>query len=133
MSMTAPPAQRVSFFTELLPYLGRADIRGRIDTRTAWFLGTNAESGAWWVPELLIPYYPQSSWRAVSSFATAQVFGATDFVAIAGVGSDAARLDPRNNPAHQKLVGITGYDWGSTLKEVTDGPANTIYLMQVAP
>jgi len=133
LSMQAQPAQRVSFFAELLPHLGRGDIRGQIDTRHAWFEGANADAGEWWVPELLVPYYPQASWRAKTPFASARVFGGTDFVAIAGVGADAARLDPRANPRHQKLVGITGYDWGSGIKDVTDGLDKTIYLMQVAP
>jgi hypothetical protein len=133
LNMAAPPAQRVSFFTELLPYLGRADIKHRIDPRKAWFDESNAEAGEWWVPELLVPYYPQSAWRAVTPFAAERVFGGTDFVAIAGVGADAARYDPARNPAHKKLAGITGYDWGSDVKDVTDGLANTIYLMQVAP
>ena len=30
-------------------------------------------------------------------------------------------------------MGISGYDWGSKVEEVTDGPANTIYLIQVPP
>jgi hypothetical protein len=32
-----------------------------------------------------------------------------------------------------KLIGISGYDWGSEVGEVTDGLENTIYLMQVPP
>src|SRR5262249_14735379 len=74
-----------------------------------------------------------SSWRAASPFATARVFGGTDFVAISGVGADAARYDPVRNPEHKKLAGITGYDWESKVADVTDGLSNTIYLRQVAP
>src|SRR5207249_1932268 len=132
------------FFAELLPYLGRPINGTPINTGFAWYYSDprtdpkeaatcrNAEAAGGWVPEFLVPYYPPSSWRATSQLAPEHVFGGTNFVAIAGVGPDAARYNP-SNPAHQKLVGISGYDWGSKVEEVTDGLANTIFLMQVPP
>ena len=59
-----------------------------------------------------------------------RVFGGTNYVAIAGIGLDAARYDPKSEA---KKVGITGYEWGSKVEEVTDGLENTIYLMQTPP
>ena len=45
------------------------------------------------------------------------MLGGTNYVAIAGVGADAARFNPKD-PSYQKLVGISGYDWGSAVEEV---------------
>ncbi len=142
-----PPNTRVSFFVELLPHLGpqRAALADTIKITHAWNESDpkneilNLEAAEEWVPELLVPAYPQSAWRATSPFvARGRVLGGTNYVAIAGVGLDSARYDP-NNPLYAKKVGITGYDWGSKvdpaakINEVPDGLANTIYLMQTPP
>ncbi|MDB5311107.1 MAG: hypothetical protein JWO38_5309 [Gemmataceae bacterium] len=137
LNLPYPPVQRLSFFAELLPHLrGREGIAAALNRGVAWYddskTSKNAEAAGAWVPELLVSYYPQSAWRATSPLAPEHTFGGTNFVAIAGIGADAARYEPAN-PAHQKLVGISGYNWGSKVEEVTDGLANTIYLMQVPP
>ncbi len=132
-----PPFQRVSFFYELLPYLGRGPLKDSLHPRLAWYDEKNLpapghdRAGAW-IPELLVPYYPQPAWRATSPLAPDHVLGATNYVAIAGIGLDIARATP-TSPEFKKLVGITGYDWGSKVVEITDGAANTIYLMQTPP
>jgi hypothetical protein len=83
------------------------------------------------VPELLVPTYPQTAWRATSPLVPdGRVLGGTNYVGIAGVGLNAARYDPKAEP---KKVGIAGYEWDSTLEEVTDGLEHTIYLMQTPP
>ena len=84
------------------------------------------------MPELLAPHLPPSSWRAASPYADGRSLGATNFVGIAGVGRDAAR-DTAADPQQARRMGVVGYDWGSRLEEITDGPANTIYLMTVPP
>lgn len=127
-----PPVQRVSFFVELLPYMGREQLASTVNKNLAWYDEKNLEAGGAWVPELLVPDYPQSAWRAHSPYASDHVLGATNYVAIAGVGVDVARADP-NHKDFKKLVGITGYGWGSKAEEVTDGLSNTIYLMQTPP
>jgi hypothetical protein len=127
-----PPAQRASFFVELLPALGRAGLRQSIDPAQGWLADRNVPVAGSWVPELLVTYYPQSAWRATSPLAPDFTFGGTNFVAVAGVGHDAPRLDPKK-PSDAKRAGITGYDWGSKLEEVSDGPENTIYLLQTPP
>ena len=45
---------------------------------------------------------------------------------------DAARLNPKN-PADAKKVGLIGYGCGSKPEEVTDGLANTMYMIQMPP
>jgi flagellar basal body-associated protein FliL len=132
LGISYPPIQRLSFFVELLPYLGRESLTNGLVRELSWTDPANLSAAESWVPELLVPYYDQSSWRASSPLAPEHVFGGTNFVAITGVGRDAARYDPKN-PAFQKLVGLCGYDWGSPVAEVTDGLENTIFLMQVPP
>jgi len=127
-----PPEQRVSFFAELLPFLGKGGIRAQINEKKAWYSQDNLAAAENWVPEFLVPYYPQDSWRATNPMAAGRVLGATNYAAPAGLGLDAARFNP-NDAAQAKLVGITGYDWGSKPEDVKDGLANTIYLLQLPP
>jgi hypothetical protein len=134
------PAYRVSFFAELLPYMGHDGLSRGLQRDLAWFDDTrkggtgasNVSIAEAWVPELLVPYYPPSAWRATSPFAPGRVLGGTNFVGVAGIGRDAARLNPKD-PVNGWKAGMTGYDWGSKPEEVTDGLANTIYLMQAPP
>ena len=125
-----PPAQRVSLFVDLLPYMGRGQLSSMVNKNYAWYafeqeapdptgrlgrvLVDNLSPGGEWVPELLVPDYPQSAWRATSPYAPDTVFGATNYVAIAGVGLDIARVDP-NDPRvqdegrhHRLRVGVEG-------------------------
>jgi hypothetical protein len=145
------PVTRVSFFHELLPYMGRGELARRIDPRHAWFAQEfekpdpmaphkppvvkvdNLTPATEWVPELLVPYYPQSAWRAsMPDYAPNHTLGATNYVAVAGVGLNIARKDP-HSPEYKTKVGMTGYAWGSRVEEVSDGLSNTIYLLQTPP
>ncbi|MGL4419710.1 MAG: DUF1559 domain-containing protein, partial [Gemmataceae bacterium] len=128
-----PPDQRMSLFVELLPYIGKGPLRSIIqDKKHAWYAKENIAAAQTWVPEFLVPYYPQSSWRANHPLAEGRSLGGTNYVAVAGVGLDAARYNP-TDPAFAKLAGITGYDWGSKPAEITDGLSNTMYMLQVPP
>lgn len=128
-----PPEQRVSFFAELLPFLGKGNLRAQIqEKKHPWYAAENLSAAETWVPEFLVPYYPQDSWRATHPLAQGRVLGATNYAAPAGLGLDAARYNP-NDPAQAKLVGITGYDWGSKPEDVKDGLSNTIYMVQLPP
>jgi len=131
--LTRPPRSRVSFFYELLPLLGHNEVASQIDPQLPWYDEKNLSAAEVWLPQVLCPWYPTSEWRASSPLVPdGRLVGATHFVAIAGVGLDAARYDPKN-PEFARKVGITGYDWGSTIEEITDGLDKTIYLMQTAP
>lgn len=152
LGLEYPPIQRVSLFAELLPHLGRGGLAAQIDRNAAWYAleydpvdpmnpnvaprkrVDNVTPGGEWVPELLVPSYPQSAWRATSQYAPDHTFGATNYVAIAGTGLGAAREDPNStDPAVKKRLGMTGYNWGSRAEDVADGLANTIYMMQTPP
>ena len=127
------PDHRVSFMVNLLPHLGRGALRQSIqDQKFSWYAKENDLAATTWVPEFLVPYYPQSSWRASSPLVPNKTFGATNYVGITGLGLDSARYDP-NDPVLAKKVGITGYGWGSKPGEITDGMSNTIYMLQVPP
>jgi hypothetical protein len=133
MGLKYPPQTRVSFFAELLPYLDRGAQAVMIDKDLAWNDEKNLLAAESWVPELLVPLYPQSAWRATSPLVTeGRVMGGTNYVGIAGVGRDAPRYDS-TNPALAKKLGIAGYEWGSRIEEVKDGLDKTIYLMQTPP
>ena len=130
-----PPDHRTSFIVELLPYLNHGGLRSQIqEKKFAWYDNKNMKAATTWIPELLVPYYPQSAWRAHHPLAEQgqAALGATNFVALSGLGLDSARFNP-TKPEHAKLVGITGYDWGSNPAEITDGMSNTIYMIQVPP
>lgn len=133
-----PPDTRVSFIAELLPHMGRGDLARTLKPGLAWFDKDNLpapgldRAGAW-VPELLVPDYPQSAWRAVSPMAPDHVMGATNYVAIAGSGINIAREDPSSPTFPKTKVGMTGYGWGSKPADVTDGLSNTVYMMQTPP
>lgn len=137
LGLEYPPVQRTSLFVDLLPFMGREQLARSINKNLAWYDKQNLpepgidRAGAW-VPELLAPYYPQTAWRATSPFAPDHVLGATNYVAVAGVGLDIPRVDP-NRPENQKLVGMTGYNWGSKPEDVKDGLSNTIYMLQTPP
>jgi uncharacterized protein (TIGR03067 family)/predicted Zn finger-like uncharacterized protein len=132
--MPFPPEQRVSFLADLLPFLGKGGLRSTIqEKKFPWYAKENLPAAESWVPEFLVPYYPQTAWRASHPMAEGKVLGATNFVGLAGLGLDAARYNPNSNPEHAKKVGISGYDWGSTPAEITDGMSNTIYLIQAPP
>jgi hypothetical protein len=130
-----PPDTRVSFFAELLPFMGRVGLAANIDKNLAWFDEKNLPAAEAWVPELLVPSYPQSAWRATSPHVPeGRVLGGTNYVAIAGIGLDVARYGPGHPKFDPKKAGLVGYDWGSNLQtEVPDGTSNTIYLMQTPP
>ena len=127
------PDHRVSFMVNLLPHLGRGALRQSIqDQKFSWYAKENDLAATTWVPEFLVPYYPQSSWRASSPLVPNKTFGATNYVGITGLGLDSARYDP-SDPVLAKKVGITGYGWGSKPGEISDGMSNTIYMIQVPP
>jgi prepilin-type processing-associated H-X9-DG protein len=58
--------------------------------------------------------------------------GATHFVGIAGVGIDAADYSARDEAVAKKL-GVFGYDRRTTVKDITDGLSNTVFMVQVPP
>jgi hypothetical protein len=132
LSRPWPPHQRVSWMAELLPFVGQEDLARRIDRKKSWRDEENLKHGLVLVPQFLNPAYPRTSWRALVPSLGVRDQAATHVAGVAGVGLDAADYDPRN-PDQAKKMGIFGYDRQTSLKDVTDGAANTIYMIQVPP
>ncbi len=129
------PEDRCSFFVPLLKSMSnRTAIYDKVDIEgQPWYGAKNLEAAETWIPELLVPDYPSTAWRANSELVSdGRTLGATNFVALAGVGLDSARYDPKD-PALAKKVGLMGYDHGSKFDDITDGLSNTIFLIQVPP
>ena len=121
MGLRYKPETRVSFFAELLPYMDRAALAVAVDRDLAWF-DENEPAGR----------------RGVGAGTARPALPAI------GLAGDLARTWPgprvrrhelrrhrRHRPGRRPLrpeerraprkVGITGYDWGSKVEEVTDG------------
>ncbi|MCX7699385.1 MAG: DUF1559 domain-containing protein, partial [Gemmataceae bacterium] len=126
-----PPHTRVSWMVELLPFLGKAEVRANIDTKKPWRAPQNLAAATNWVPELLNPAYPRSSWVARLPSLPEYTLGATHYVGLAGIGLDAADLP--DTPENRKRLGLFGYDRPTNLDDVPDGLSSTIYMITVPP
>ena len=58
-----------------------------------------------------------------------ETLGATHFVGVGGLGLDSPSLAA--TPASQSKLGVFGYDRTTQMKDITDGPANTIAVLMV--
>jgi len=133
LSRTWPPNQRVSWMAGLLPYLGYQEVYNDIQFKDSWRAEQNMKQGSVLIPAFLNPRYPRPTWRAhPASVGVARDLGATHFVGIAGVGVDAADW-PANDPGTAKKLGVFGYERRTTVKDISDGMANTAYMIQVPP
>jgi hypothetical protein len=130
LTRTWAPNQRVSWMAGLLPFLGQEDLARLIVKEKSWRDDENLKVGAVLVPQFVDPTYPPSSWRARVPTLGVRDLGATHFVGMAGVGLNAADYDPKNEATRKKL-GVFGYDRQTNVKDITDGLANTIYILQV--
>jgi len=122
---------RVSWMVDLLPYLGKSDIAGQIDTKKSWREDPNIHAGTNWVPQFLNPAYPRSSWQAHVPSLPGYAFGATHYTALGGIGPDAAEL--ADTPANRSRLGLFGYDRVTDFNDIPDGASNTIYLITTPP
>ena len=127
------PKQRISWFAELLPYLGseQAFLSNGIDREKSWNDPANLAAAATLVPQFLNPNYPPHTWW-VRYPTIMQPTAATHYVGIAGIGADAAEYSA-NDPATAKKLGVFGYDRTTRVQDITDGVSNTILMAQVPP
>ena len=125
------PSQRVSWMAELLPYLGQGNLYSQIDRAQSWRDPVNVGSASTLIPQFLSPNTEPASWW-VKYPEVSDPVAATHFVGIAGVGMDAASY-AANDPAVADKIGIFGYDRPTSVRDITDGAANTILMAQVPP
>lgn len=122
-----PAHERVSFFRELLPYIGDDryfTLRESIDAEKSWNDPANVNYARILVPHFLNPAVgPNSSYVKVRGVDSP--LAVTHFVGMAGVGPDAAYYDKKDPRA-----GMFGYDRQTTIEDVKDGLSNTIYMIE---
>jgi hypothetical protein len=128
-----PPDTRVSFFAELLPFLGPepAAIQKQINSAKSWRDPDNLNAASSLIPQLLDPSTPANTWW-VRLPKLGRDVATTQYVGIAGIGLDAAEYKA-DDPAVVAKRGIFGYDRTTRLEDIKDGAANTIMLAQVPP
>lgn len=122
-----PAHERVSFFRELLPYIGDDryfTLRESIDAEKSWNDPSNVNYARILVPHFLNPAAgPASSYVKVRGVDSP--LAVTHFVGMAGVGPDAAYYDKKDPRA-----GMFGYDRQTSVEDVKDGLSNTIYMIE---
>ena len=107
------PEQRLSWVTMLLPYIEQAAIYNKIDQKSAWNSTTNKPLSEFNILAFQNPSHSHSGDNP----------GAMDYVAIGGIGADAASL-----PKSDKRAGIFGYDRETSFRDITDGTSNTLAI-----
>ena len=130
------PTQCVSWMAEILRYLPEFNAQFGsasssyplgIDITRSWNDKENLFAAQTLIPQFVNAQSKKDEWW-VNYPAAAVPVGATHFVGVAGIGLDAPDDTPPNN-----LRGVFGYDRVTTLAEITDGPENTIAVLQVPP
>lgn len=127
-----PPHQRVGWMAGLLPHLGHDDLYRQIEKDKSWREEVNRKVGSILIPAFLDPRYPRNAWRASLPSLGARDVAATHYVGIAGVGVEAGDYKA-SDPAMAKKLGMFGYDRSTSLKDVSDGLSNTVFMVQVPP
>jgi len=127
-----PPSQRTSWMVGLLPHLGLDDLYRQIDYKKSWRDEKNLKAGSLIVPAFLDPRFPERTWHANLDSLGSRTQGATHYVGMAGIGLEAADY-ASNDPAVAKKLGVFGYERTTSMKDVTDGLSNTIFVIEVAP
>jgi hypothetical protein len=108
-----PPEQRLSWLMGFLPYLESDPTYKRTDKTLTWDADRNKP-------------YTHACWPVfVCPMASDRTTIHTSYVGVAGVGPDAATV-----PGADPRAGVFGYDRGTKLKEITDGPAETLMLFE---
>jgi prepilin-type N-terminal cleavage/methylation domain-containing protein/prepilin-type processing-associated H-X9-DG protein len=103
------PEERLSWVVALLPYLEQGSVYQQFDLQKGY--AENLPAAQTKIPILVCP--------------AAELGAVTHYVAMAGIGPDAAR-----QPAGAAGNGFLGYDRRSSLKTIMDGTSNTIAVME---
>src|SRR5262245_31279169 len=107
------PEERLSWVVALLPYIEQEALYRQLDLEKGYAENLPAVQAR--IPILLCPAGKEA----------AEVDGLTHYVAMSGIGHDAAR-----QPAAAAGNGFMGYDRRTSFDDIKDGTANTIALME---
>jgi uncharacterized protein (TIGR03067 family) len=125
------PDERLSWVAGLLPYFGDDYKEWKLDLDKSWKEGKNLFVAGRIIPSLVSPRTPETGSTVISYPGVHQgTVAATHFVAMAGVGLDAAEFKA-GDPATEKKIGMFGYDRIVKKADVKDGMQNTIALIMV--
>jgi prepilin-type processing-associated H-X9-DG protein len=112
------PDQRLSWMASVLPFVEQNDLYNRLDMKKGWHDAANEPAVGTDVDVFLNPSVPTrrgANNRAISHYA-----------GMAGVGEDAPKL-----PKGDRRAGIFGYDRVVGIRDIIDGTANTVAVMDV--
>lgn len=113
------PDRRLSWYADLLPFLGRQSLYEKFDLREGWEAEVNRQAVHTPVQGLRCPSYEGEPAQDSSAL--------TEYVGIAGVGENAAQL-----PVADSLAGVFGYDRKTTVQDVTRGVGYTMMATETA-
>lgn len=134
------PDQRLSWMTQILPYLSGGEFKDVTNLLMSdkykdksWYEEPNSRLGMIVVPQFVTPsksydlnyYVPYPNLASKGN----ELWAATHFVGIAGVGLDAAEYRA-DDPATAKKLGVFGYDRETKKADIKDGLNQTILLIQ---
>ena len=126
------PDLRMSWLVRMIPLLPGSNLGPQVEPLLAkpssWREPQNLALAALHIPGFVNTVDATGSSR-VQWTSLGETLGASHFVGVAGVGLDTPNLP--NNPANLPKLGVFGYDRATQMKEITDGPANTIAVLMV--
>jgi prepilin-type processing-associated H-X9-DG protein len=115
-----PPDKRLSWLVLLLPYYESDNsLWLRTNQLETWDSEANRHLVETHVRLFVCPATPQTD--------LSQSYPVTQYIGLAGVGTDAATL-----PLDDKRAGIFGYDRSVRLQDIKDGTSSTIIIMETA-
>jgi Protein of unknown function (DUF1559) len=110
--------KRLSWISDILPYLDQAPLYNQVDFKKAWDDKENEQVVRQRIPMLLNPGVAATEDPAR---------GATHYVGMAGVGKDAPTL-----PVTDRRAGVFGYNRVTAIQNITDGTSNTIGVTEAS-
>lgn len=132
-SDTMPPEKRLSWLTAIHPYIEVGPVL-LLDKKKAWDSDENRvvkgrlypKDGS---PERVIVFGEISLFRCPNNAnrIDSRLPGVIHYVGSAGTGADAAEL-----PKGDRRAGVFGFDRNTKLKEIKDGVATTLLMMETA-
>jgi len=124
---TLPPDERLNFHVQVLPYIEQHNLFKALNLKEPWDSPTNmkhAPSGGGCHGIYRCPDWSQERGYGTGKHASGGI-SVTNYVGVAGVGAEAA-----SRPAKAPDIGMFGYDRTLKNKDVKDGLAHTMMLIE---
>ena len=121
-----PPEHRLSFYALLLPYVEQDAAFKQLRFNECWDSDANRRAVSYQLwREFHCPDWVRERSHTGHRVPQRGLAAHTNYVGMAGLGADAA-LRPARSPG----IGIFGYDRTTDFKQITDGTASTIMLIE---